>query len=240
MKRLHHAFILLLCLTGASASLSAQTINVTDTQGRGITAKLVSCDGTNLKIIRESDSKRFTLPLAGLNDATKGAVKRWMGAGGNLSEIYEVTVDTGKTSRTTGTDDFDDKRVNLDPTVTVKNADSKTPSKPHQLTVMFLGRPVDSTSDIYVFRKQTFELPKIDPLTSKPFEVSPVSQAYDNRGYAKFGARYTGYVWIIHEDGNGRIIAAGSVPTSLVEKHGEKLLEMNEEGVYNRDLRALN
>ena len=240
MKRLRHALLVLLTLSAASGILSAQTINVTDTKGRGITATLVSCDGTNLKIIRLSDSKPFTLPLDGLNNATKGAVKRWMAAGANLTELYEITVDTGKSSKTTGRDDFDDKRINLVPTVTVKNADPNNRSKPNQLTVLFLGRPVDSTTDIYVFRKQSFELPKIDPLTSKPFDVSPISQAYDNRGYARFGSRYTGYVWIIHENGTNRVIASGSVPKSLAEKHGEKFLELREEGVYNRDLRALN
>ncbi len=239
MNRFNHALLALTSLALFSGSASAQIINVTDTAGRGITAKLVSCDGKNLKIIRQSDSKAFTLPLSGLNGATKGAVKRWMAVGGNLSEIYQVLVDTGKTSRTSIEDDFDDKRVNLTPTITVTNGDSKNPSKPQQLTIFFLGRPVETTTDIYVFRKQSFSLPKIEPLTSKAFEVSAISEAYDNRGSVKFGSRYLGYAWLIHEPDGSRVITSGSIPSSLAEKYKEKLLDLREEGTYNKDLRAL-
>ncbi len=237
MKHAIHS-LLLLSLFLIQSTL-AQTINVTDKQGRGITATLLSSDGKTVKISRDSDSKNFSLPIEGLNGATQGAIKRWMDAGGNLAETYEVLVDTGKTRRTTGQEDFDDKRVNLVPTVTVKNTDTANATKAHHLTILFLGRPVDSTTDIYVFRKQTFELPRIRPLSSRTFEVAAISQAYDNRGYAQFGARYLGYVWFVHNKAGTRVVKCASVPSSLAAKHAEKLLNLEENGIYNRDLRSL-
>ncbi len=236
MNRARHTLLILASIACLAPSLFGQRINVTDTQGRAITATLVSSDGTTLKFVRESDSREFTLPLATLNNATRGAVKRWMGEGGNLTEIFEVTVDTGKTRKLAGDEDFDDKRVNLSPTVTVKNADSTNQSKPLQLTILFLGRPVESTTDTYVFGKQSFTLPKIEPIGSKEFEVTPMSEPYDSRGQAKFGSRYSGYVWLIHEEDGSRIAASGSVPTSMAGKHAEKFLELSAKGTYDRDL----
>ena len=40
-----------------------------------------------------------------------------MEKGGNFRENYEISVETGKTRRKDGSEDFDDKRVNLTPTV---------------------------------------------------------------------------------------------------------------------------
>ncbi len=233
MKTILHKSLLFLALL---VSVHAETIDITDTKGRSFAADLVACDGKTIEICRKSDSKKFTLPLSSLDEKTNTSVKTWMKKGGNLSRTFEVAVNTGKTSRTTIGEDFDDKRVNLSPVVTVKNPNSSRKTAPLEITVLFFGRPVDSTTDIHVFRKQTFELPEIEPLGTKDFPVEAISKPFDNRGYAKFGARYLGYAWIIHDSSKKDIVASTSVPSTISSKHGETVLKLEAETTYTKDL----
>lgn len=233
------AILLLALLVSQTLPLFSETIDVTDKDGRSISARLVKCDGKSLDIVRASDSRPFTVPVSNLDETTRTAVDLWMNSDSHLSETFVVTIDTGKTRRTTGTEDFDDKRVNLEPILTVKNADTKQESKPLEITLLFLGRPVESTTDMFVFRIQTFPLPKIQPLNTREFQVKAISSPYDNRGYAQFGSRYLGYVWVIHNPEDSRIVASASVPTNLAGKHGETFLKLKEGETYDRELRKI-
>ena len=215
---------------------AAETIDVTNKDGQTISARLVRYDGKDVVIFRVSDSKTFTIPIDTLDDKTRTKIELWIKKGGNLVEDYDVSVKTGKSLRTTGVDDFDDKRVNLKPVVSVKNPHSTMESKSTQITILFLGRPVNSRTSIYVFRTQTFDIPKLEALGSKDFRVNPISKPYDNRGYAKFGSRYMGYVWVIHNKLKTEFVASGSVPSSLTDKALLNFLEMKSGRYYSKDL----
>jgi len=221
------------------APLLAQSepMEFTDVQGRKLTARLVSSDGVNVTVSRDGAPAPVVLPFKQLNETTQNAVTEWVGKGGNLRVNYEISVETGKTRKKDGSEDFDDKRVNLSPTVTIRNPDPNFPSKAGKVTVLFLGRPVDSSTDIYVFRKQEFEMGQIGPLASEGFRVDAISQAYDSRGVAKFGSRYLGYAVIIHDAAGENIISSKSVPSSIVNEYGKRLLALRTEQAYDRDLK---
>jgi len=213
-----------------------QPLALVDKSGVNITANPVSCDGTNLTIIRESDKKTFTIPLARLDDSSQAKVKTWMTKGGGLREDLEIVVETNKNRRTTGREDFDDKRVNLEPVVTIRNPDTRISSRKAKATVLFLGRPVSDNTAFLVFKKSVFDLPELAPLGSTVFEIGKISSAYDTRGYAKFGARYAGYVVLIHDESGEKLYDAESIPTALAPKFGLKFLALDQGQTYNRDL----
>lgn len=219
--------------------LSGETMTLEDTSGSKLTAKLISCDGTNLKVIRVSDKKSFSIPLSRLVDSSKAAVKTWQANGGGLVEDLEITVVTGKTGKTTGWDDFDDKRVNLDPTITIANPDTKMPSRKARITTLFLGRPVGNSSAIHVFRKSTFDLPSLQPGASKDFHVEKISSPYDSTGYSKFGSRYAGYVVLIHDADGGTLYCSKSVPSALLNNEGLTYLKMENGRDYDKNFKVI-
>ena len=221
---------------GFQSHSHAEAIDVTDKQGRTISARLLASDEKTVQFERVSDRKRFTLALDSLDEKTCAAIKDWVDKGGNLMEKYEVTFNSGKTGRTTGAEDFDDKRVNMKPVVIVKNPDANRESRPLKLTVVVLGKPVLDRSSIYVFATKTFDMPKIAPLRTEEFELEAISEPYDDSNYAKFGNRYLGYVWVIHEDGD-RVVDCASVPSALVgdKAKAKAFLQLEEERIYDRD-----
>lgn len=214
----------------------SEVMRLIDMNGREMNARLISCDGDKIEVKRESDGKRFTLPVESFDSATRKRIREWMESGGNLVETYEVTVDTGKTRKRDGTEDFDDKRVNLDPKITIRNPHIRLNARGGKVTVLFLGRPVENNSDLYVMGAQTFDLPNLAPLASENFKMERITQAYDNRGYAQFGARYTGYVLLIHEEGTDRILFLRGVPASLAS-HGARLLPLKTGRIYDKSLK---
>jgi len=220
----------------SSVRAESEVLEITDLQGRKMNARLVSSDGQMVNIARDGDQKKFALPMTQLDGTTQRLVFDWIEKGGSLLETYEVNVDTGKTRKKDGSEDFDDKRVNLKPVVTVKNPDAKYESRNADMTVIFIGRPVQSNSDIFILKSQLFEIPKLKPLTSVEFKMDEISQAYDNRGYAQFGARYVGYAILIHDAAGEKIYFSRSVPAGPILDHGKKLLDLKTGMTYDRDL----
>lgn len=215
----------------------SEPMEFTDVQGRKLTARLVSSDGVNVTVSRDGAAAPVVLPFKQLSEGSQKSVTEWVEKGGNLRENYEISVETGKTRRKDGSEDFDDKRVNLSPTVTIKNPDPNFPSKGGKVTVLFLGRPVDSSTDLYVFKKQQFDLELLKPMESAGFRVDEISHAYDSRGFAKFGSRYLGYAVIVHDATGEKIISAKSVPSSIGNEYGKRLLDLRSEQAYDRDLK---
>ena len=163
-------------------------------------------------------------------------VKTWMSKAGNNRRDYEILVETNKNRRTTAREDFDDKRVNLEPLVTIRNPDARISTPAAKMTVLFLGRPVSDSSAYHVFKKILFDVPELAPLGSKVFEIERISAAYDTRGYAKFGARYCGHVVIIHDPTGKEMLDSDSVPPALADKVGLRFLSLKQGETYNRDL----
>lgn len=210
---------------------------ITDKEGRTISVKLMGFDGTNVDVLRASDSKTFSIPFASLSDASQTDIRRWIAQGGHLTKKLEISVNPGSNRRTTAAEDFDDKRITLEPVITVKNPHATLESVPMRITILFLGRPVDSQSDLHVFRKQSFEVPGLAPLANTHFTVKPVSASYDDRGYAKFGSRYTGYIWITHDASGSEVIDSGSVPAALTTRGPARYLSLEEERTYGADFK---
>lgn len=238
MKSRSHAMFTLSLLAATAISLplaaTGEVLSLEDTNGSKLTARLVSCDGSNLKVVRVSDKKSFTIPLSRLVQSSKDAVKEWQANGGGLIEDFDISVVTGKTNKTVATDDYDDKRVNLNPTLTITNPDAKTPARKAKATILFLGRPVVDSRAIHVFKKSTFDLPSLPPSGSKEFQVGKISQRYDNRGYAKTGSRYIGYVVLIHDDEGGNIYSSKSIPSALTKDGGLTFLKMETGKDYDK------
>jgi len=217
------------------AGAASEPMKIADSSGREMTVRLLSSDGTTVRVIRESDSQTFALPLSRLNPASQKAVKTWLEQGGGLAQKFDIEVDTGKNRRKTGEEDFDDKRVNLSPKITVKNPDLETESQNAKTTVLILGRPVQSNDDLQVLGAQNFDLPRLKPGTSTLFEMKEISQAYDNRGYAQFGARYLGYVVLIHSPDGKTLYDFKAVPEAL-GGHGLNLLKLKPGLTYDKNL----
>lgn len=229
--------IVLLSALAIHLAPAAEILILADKNGTNLTAQPVSCDGTTLTIIRDSDKKTFSIPLERLNDASQSKVKAWMEKAGDHARNFEIIVETNKNRRTTSQEDFDDKRVNLEPTVAIRNPETRIATPAAKMTVLFLGRPVSDNSAYVVFRKSTFDLPELQPLETKAFEIEKISVAYDTRGYAKFGARYCGYVVLIHNPEGDKLLDRDSVPPAMAEKFGLKFLTLKQGQTCNRDLR---
>lgn len=225
----------MILMSGANGEI----VTLEDSGGSKLTAKLVSCDGANLNVLRITDNKSFTIPIARLTDNSKEAVKKWQSNGGGLIENFTIAVATGKNRRITGQEDFDDKRVNLDPVVTITNPDPKIRSREAKVTALFLGRPVADGSALRVFKKSTFDLPSLQPGGSKDFGVGKISAAYDNRGYSKFGARYIGYVIIVHDAAGETLFTSKSVPPALVANSGLSYLGMVSGKDYDKNFELI-
>jgi hypothetical protein len=227
--------ILLFALGLDLAVAASEPMKIADTAGREMSVRLLSSDGTTVRVIRDSDGQTFALPLSRLNAASQAAVKTWLEKGGGLSQKFEIEVDTGKNRRKTGGEDFDDKRVNLSPKITVKNPNLDAEAQNGKVTVLIFGRPVQSNDDLQILGAQNFELARLKPGASSLFEMKEISQAYDNRGYAQFGSRYLGYVVLIHSPDGKTLYDFQAVPDSLGQ-HGLKLLKLKSGLTYDNNL----
>ena len=230
--RIFSAFLLVGLLT--LQSLFGEVIDVTNKQGQTISAELLGYDGTNIEICRTDNRKKFKIAVADLNDKTQAAIKEWLEKGGNLVKSYEVEVSTGKATERSSSYS-DSKILRLDPSLTVKNPDITQDSKPAYITILFLGRPTEERSQIHVFKKQTFEIPKLEPLKSTSFKVEAVATRYSDDSEYGYGERYLGYIWVVHNKATTDIYAAKSVPTPYAEKFARNFLMLKEEGTYFDD-----
>lgn len=228
----------------------AETITLENTKGAKIEADLISVDDTSVTFKRVGNDKTHTYPLASLSESTQAQLKEWSEANdGNhessekdsslakLSTKFAIEVFTGKTRKNSAMDDFDDKRVNLEPVITIKNEDSIS-TRSAKLTCLFLGRPVAERSATYVFTKESFDLPELGSHTSKDFNMKKVSAAYDSRGYSKFGSSYSGYIIIIHDEVSGEILGCRAVPGNL-SSSAEEFLKLEAKFAYDKNFRKI-
>lgn len=204
-----------------------------------MTGRLRSLNQGKITVIRENDKKAFTMPVDSLDDASREAIQKWEASGGNLSYKFEAQLDPGRTRKTTGSEDFDDQRVTLEPSITIKNPDAHRKTPKGKVTAVFLGKPVENASNIYVFKTQTFDLPELAPLSSTVLKGEKISQAYDRRGYGKFGARYIGYALVIHSEDGTDIHFAQSIPSNFANSNKGQLLSLQTKKLYNKNLELL-
>ncbi|MBB5352483.1 hypothetical protein HNR46_002729 [Haloferula luteola] len=195
---------------------AADPLMLTDKSGTTIEVQVEACDGVNVEVTRVSDRKTFTIPMNRLDQESVVRLQEWQARGGGLIKTFGIEVNTGKSNGTKSGDDFDDKRVNLDPVVALSNPHNSMNTCACKMTVVFYGRPVVDRSAMHIFKTITFEIPEIPPGKTQEFKVGKISAAYDNRGYSKFGARYAGYVVVLHDGPGTTWFSTRSVPSSLV------------------------
>jgi hypothetical protein len=229
----------LLLLLAMSCMLEGKEVSLRNKDGKSLTVSLTTLDGDKLTVLRGSDKKQFVLSLAQLDETSRAKVSAWVKAGGGLSEQFEIEVQSGKTNRKVGTEDFDDKNVNIEPIVTVKNPHGSIATRAAKVTAVLLGRPVIARNAYYVFSTETFNLPSIPSSQTNTFEMKKVSRNYDDRGYSKFGARYLGWVVLVHDPEHGRILHMQSVPTPLAEKFGQQFLKLQAGKAYDENLEMM-
>ncbi len=229
----------LFAFLAAGGLLEAKEVTLRNKDGKNLTASLITLDGDKLTVLRASDKKQFVLSLAQLDDVSRAEVDVWLAAGGGLSEQFEIELNSGKTHRKAGTEDYDDKNLNIEPLIVVKNPSANLRTRAAKVTALLLGRPVNERSAYYVFSTENFELPSIPGGQTGMFQMKKVSRNYDDRGDAKFGARYLGWVVLIHDPEDGRIIHSQSVPGPLAEKFGRKFLKLEANQTYDANLRLM-
>jgi hypothetical protein len=227
---------LMLALLAISGALHATEVVLRNKDGKSLTARLVSITGDKLMVMRESDKKQFTLDLTLLDDSSRAKVDDWVKAGGNRSERFEAEVNTGKSGRNSPYEYDDDRTVIMEPVIMVKNPDVNVPTKAAKVTALILGRPLRERDAYYVFSTETFDLPSLEGGKQKAFAMKKFRHTYDSRGEYKSGSRYLGWVLLIHDSVDKRIIYSNSVPTTLVGKYGEKFLTLKAESYYDKDL----
>ena len=215
---------------------SPTSVSLTNIAGRTIEVQLLKATGTEVEFRISGGRKKHTLKLSDLDQASRTKIQKWQSDGGGSSTDLDITFTSGKSSRVSKREQYDDKTLRLRPTVTIKNSDNLASTRKLSMTLLLLGRPVLDSSLYYVFSKDVKTTDKIAPGDSFFTECSDVKVEYDNKGSAQFGAKYYGYV-IMVQDPDGVIVASKSIPSSLFTKHGKKLLELQPKQCYTRDLK---
>ncbi|MFC4991132.1 hypothetical protein [Rubritalea tangerina] len=227
--------ILALICSVSLAGAQNKPISITNTSGKSVSVYLQKSDDKEVTVKLAKNHKVHTIKLADLDVASKNKIKKWKDAGGGLSTDFEIEFDSGKSSRSR--QDYDDDRtLTIKPVVTIENGDNNLESKEAEVTVLTLGRPLSDTSSIKVFQKETHDLPKLDGAGKHIIQCKTYRTVYDKVGY-KHGAKYLGYVVIVHEKKN--VVASRSVPTTLVEKFGSTLLTLKAGVTYDKNLEEI-
>jgi hypothetical protein len=219
--------------------LHAKEVLLRNKDGKSFTARLVHISGDKLTVVRESDKKQFVLKVAQLDESSQARVTEWEQSGGNLSEKYEIGVSTSKSNKLDQDEQYDDRVISLEPRIVIKNPDLSLATKNANVTVLFLGRPVNHRGGFYVFSNESFELPKLESGKEFAHQMKKFRHSYDDRGYSKYGARYLGWVLFLQDEKDKRIIFAKSVPGSLTEKFSTQFQSLRENTYYDDKLNIL-
>ena len=231
--------ISVLALFIMSGMMQAKEVVLRNKDGKSLTVRLVSITGEKLAVMRESDKKQFTLDVTQLDDASRGKVDEWVKSGGHLSERYSVEFSSGKAGRNSAYEYDDERTVVMEPVIVVKNPDVNLPTKAAKVTALVLGRPLSDRGAYFVFSTETFDLPSLEGGKQSSFLMKKFRHTYDDRGAYKYGSRYLGWVVLIHDSEDKRILHGQSVPTPLAAKFGARLLDLTAESYYDSELEVI-
>lgn len=232
-------FASLLGFLAVSGLLEAKEVSLRNKDGKSLSARLITLDGDKLMVLRESDKKQFTLSLAQLDEASRAEVDAWLKAGGGLSEHFEIEVRSGKRQRNTGEYYSDEKKVDLEPLIVVKNPMQNMRTRAVKVTALLLGRPVTDRNAYYVFSTETFKIPSLEGGKEGACQMKPISRTFDDKGSYRYGARYHGWVVLIQDPEDDRIIFSQSIPAPLAEKFGRQFLKLEASHAYDDNLRLI-
>jgi hypothetical protein len=232
-------FIFAFLLAGTAGLAQAKEVALRNKDGKSLSASLITLDGDKLTVLRASDKKQFALSLAQLDDASRAEVNAWLEAGGGLSERFTVEVRSGKRQRSTGEYYDDDKKVDIEPLVVIKNPDANMRTREVKVTALLLGRPVAQRNSYHVFSIETFNIPSLEGGKEAALQMKHISRTFDDRGEYKYGVRYHGWVVVITDPEDDRIILCQSNPEPLAGKFGRKFLKVEVGATYDEDLRQM-
>lgn len=222
-----------------SCRLAAKEVTLNNKDGKSITVRMITSQGDKLTVLRSSDKKQFELSIAQLDDASRSEVDAWLKAGGGLSEEFEVEVRSGKRQRNADEYYSDDKRVDIEPLVVIKNPRANIRTRAVKATVLILGRPVALRNAYHVFSVKSFNLPSLEGGKEGLLQMERISHVFDDSGSYKRGARYYGWVVVIHDPEDDRVIHCKSIPEPLSGKFGRQFLKLEAGHTYDDNLKLI-
>jgi hypothetical protein len=86
---------------------------------------------------------------------------------------------------------------------------------------------------------RSFDLPSLGGGKEGLLQMDRISHVFDDSGSYKRGARYFGWVVVIHDPEDNRIILCQSLPAALSEKFGTQFLKLEAGRTYDDKLQLL-
>lgn len=210
-------------------------VTLTNTEGRSIEVTLKSASQNDVTFLLLKSRKVHTLPFEKLNEQSVDLVKKWKKAGGGLSSDIDVTFKSGKVTRLSKRENYDDRTLSLKPSVVLENRDVLVPTSALKMTVIVFGKSVVDSRAYYVFLNETKAVNAIQPGEEVETAYKMIQQDYDDRGTtSRYGARYHGYCVLV-QNNNGEILVQKSVPSTYAG-FGKELLKLKEKRYYSKDL----
>lgn len=222
-----------MCSQGAD-----KAVTLTNKAGKSLKAYLLTSDDQSVTVkMANARKNKYTIAFSALSAGSVAKIEEWKKNGGGLSEDFEITFKSGKSSALSTRENYDDRTLNLSPEVTIKNTDYKVKSGAKKVTLVLFGKSVISSRAYYVFSNETKDLTPLEEGAEETLQFKKIKIDYDDRGYAKYGSRYHGYVVLVH-DGNGELSEMKAVPTTLL-KHEKGLLKLKANRFYDKNLNAI-
>jgi len=239
MKLFHRTlWILTLAVWAESAASGSSFRDFSNTEGTRIRAKLVDFRGDEITIIRESDGRRFTIPLAMLSEADRDFAREWHAA--RLEKTpprLEVTVKRGREDVPTADDSNDDRHINFRPGVDIENKEVARDLTGLRGTVVILGQSVLEANELKVMTKQNFTV-SLSAREKASWKGNLVRFKYDDypdNGHA-YGHKYGGYIVLIESRQGSPYLIRGSRSTWRKMARFDALKRLEDGATYDRGL----
>lgn len=232
------SYLLFCALLVSSAVAGGDFVSLTSKDGKTIQVELKHSTEKKVTFVMVDNKRKYTFKLDKLDAASQEKIRDWKKAGGGASVSFDIDFVSGKSSRAASRYEYDDeRRVVIKPKITVSNKDKDARTKPVEITVLILGRPVKDRSSIHVLGRESHPLASIEALGEKEIQMKTIVSAYDNRDSYRYGSMYSGYVVLIHE--GKKILASKSVPTPNAEKWGAVWLGLKVDCKYDKNLKPI-
>lgn len=215
----------------------ADVVTLTNKSGKSASFTLIDLkDG--LVDVKLSTGRPYQLKLEDLDEPSQKLVNDWVANGGNLSKEIEIKFSSGKRSGISKNENYDDKVYNFSPTITLKNTSMSKTTDKLKIYFAMLGRPVNNTSNVSVKWMEIKDCPAIEPAKEITNKITSFRWEYDNRGYAKYGSRYLGYLAVI-KNSKGEIVASKTLPESAGSRLVEHINTMRTGDLYDKQAKVV-
>lgn len=261
MKLLIPIYCLLLVASSSLIKAKDSHTSLTNKAGKTVKVDLQRVSATKITFKLRSTLKEYSMLLSELDEASQQTISDWVATGAGSSSEFEIDFASGEETKSLGkkkvqkvyrTQNYnhgynadpdiggdptvdilvirDKQEMKLSPEITIKNCDQKLRAYAANVTVVVLGRPTNSRTNIKVLQSTDRKLPVINELSEFCFKTDQHVSTFD-RGKAKLGSAYLGYVVLVHRE--GEILAADSSPKGLAENYARKFLKAKADSVYS-------